>query len=216
MFLDIALDSAGELAQRREVAAYLAAAFDRDLFLDEALARVDSRDAGDRQVAALLLGAPGNLRAVFPLVALLDDPAVDVRRAAVRGLAGIRDHRVLSFLLGVLDRDDELVATTLNALTVFELDSTRPLFDLYLDSADHETSLAALGAFRFAPSAIAAPRAVRFLTHAEPRLRSLAVSILEQSGQRRFLEPLFPLLGDPDTRVRQLAHEAIAAIRAAR
>jgi len=216
LFLDVALDPRHQLAHRCEVAAYLAATYPGARLNEEALPRLDSSVAAERQVAALLIGSPGNLRAIFPLVALLDDPVVAVRRAAVRGLAGVRDHRVLSFLLGVLDHDDDLIVTALSALKLFPLELTSAIFDAHLDHGDREVSLAALGAFRFAQAADASARALGFLSHPDARHRALAVTLLEQNGRRRHLEPLLPLLGDADVRVRHLCQEAIAAIRARR
>ncbi|MBN2358023.1 MAG: HEAT repeat domain-containing protein [Deltaproteobacteria bacterium] len=209
-----AFDVDVDAARRREVAASSAALFGSPELCDRVLPLLDELTGVDLQVAALLLGFPGNRRAIFPLANLLSDPEPEVRRAAMDGLAAIRDPRAIGFLVGALRRDPEQAPAALAALCRFGFEQTAHILQVYLRSDDPEVSLVALGAHRFAPAAAAGAAAGRFLEHRDPRHRALAVMLLERAGRRCHLEPLLPLLGDPDPRVRLLCADAISAIRA--
>ena len=54
-----------------------------------------------------------------------------------------------------------------------------------------------------------------FVSHADPRHRGLAVSIIERHGDRTHIELLMPLRLDPDERVRSLVCDTIAELRQA-
>lgn len=209
-----AFDADVRPARRREVAQSLAALFGGPEMCDRVLPLLDELSGVDLQVAALLLGFAGNRRAIFALGRLLADPDPAVRRAAIDALAGVRDPHGVAFLAGVLERDPALAPAVLAALSRHGFELTRHILQVYLSSDDPEASLVALGAFRFAPAAAAVAAAERFLAHRDPRHRALAASLLEPTGRRCHLEPLLPLLGDPDPRVRQQCAETIAAIRA--
>ncbi|MFH1812155.1 MAG: HEAT repeat domain-containing protein [Pseudomonadota bacterium] len=208
-----AFDADLPIDQRLDLAGYLALAHGSHFLNTRVMPLLAAEEGADRQVAALALGYRGNLSAVFALVALLDDEDVDVQRTAVVALAGIRDHRVLSFLLGVLDRDDALVTTVLSALRLFPLAQTEPVYRRYLTSDHADVSLLALGAYLSldAPDAVSVAR--RFLDHGDRRHRCLALTILEHHGQRRELELVLPLRRDSDPRVRHLVDELIPRLR---
>jgi len=209
-----AFDADVRATRRREVALSLAALFGGPELCDRVLPLLDELTGVDLQIATLLLGFAGNRRAIFALGRLLSDPELAVRRAAIDALAGVRDPHVVAFLTGVLEREPALSPAVLAALSRLGFELTGHIFQVYLNSDDAEASLVALGAYRFTSAAAAIAAAERFLTHRDPRHRALAVMLLEPIGRRCHLEPLLPLLGDPDPRVRQLSAETIAAIRA--
>jgi HEAT repeat protein len=209
-----AFDESLPLLHRLDLAGHLALAHGSRALNARVLPLLEAEDVADRQVAALILGWRGNLEALFPLVGLLDDDDLEVQRTAVVALAGLRDHRVLTFLLGALERGHALLTTVLSSLRLFAFELTADLFRRHLDSPDADASLLALGAHMAAEPAQAAAVARRFLAHADRRHRCLALSLLERHGRRSDLEALLPLRLDVDPVVRRLADEVVAAVRA--
>lgn len=210
----LSFDSSLDLELRLDAAAQLAdVCGDRDLN-DRLLPLLDAPSATTRRCAATAIGFSGNLAAIFPLFGLLDDADQGVRESALMALAAIRDPRVLSFVLGALERDTSLLRTALEALRLLPSELTAPIYQNYLDHPDPEIALLALGAFQFVDDVVAADLACSQLPSPDPRRRLLALQILENWGRRRDLEAILPLLSDRDARVKRLARQCINSIRA--
>ncbi len=176
---------------------------------------LDDRDPIMRSCAALSLGYPGNLSAIFSLLALLDDDSFTVREAALLALGGLRDTRVLSFVLSALEREAALLKTALRALRLLDSHQTEAIFRCFVDHDDDDVALLALGAYLFVEDDIAADIAALKLRCADHRQRLLALQILAGWGRRQDLEAILPLLKDDNSAVRHLAAQSIDEIRAA-
>lgn len=176
---------------------------------------LEDKDSCTRSCAALAIGYPGNLRAIFPLLAMLDDEDFAVRESALLALGGLRDSRVMSFVLEALEREPRLLKTALRALRLLDAEQTEPIFRCFLSHDDNSIALLALGAYLFVDDIIAADIALSKLDCDDDRQRLLALQILANWGRRHDLEAILPLLQDPSPKVRRQAALSIQEIRAA-
>ena len=176
---------------------------------------LDDEDSTTRSCAALAIGYPGNLRAIFPLLALLDDEDFSVRDAALLALGGLRDSRVMSFVLEALERDARLLKTGLQALRLLNAEQTEPIFRCFVSHNDDDVALLALGAYLFVNDVMAADIALVKLQSHDDRQRLLALQILANWGRRQDLEAIFPLLQDATSKIRHQATICIQIIRSA-
>src|SRR5436190_8566766 len=83
--------------------------------------QLHSKDSHTRKEAAETLGASGDLRAVEPLIVMLQDTDYSVRKAAVQALQQIGDTRAISPLITMLQNysrpdDQEVAAKALDSL----------------------------------------------------------------------------------------------------
>ncbi|HWS87041.1 MAG TPA: HEAT repeat domain-containing protein [Pyrinomonadaceae bacterium] len=94
---------AGRNAQRRELAR---AAFVEHGYYEETARDLREADApAERSAAARSLAILGDSKATPPLVAALEDPVSDVRRAAVEALGALRDPSAVGPLEALLERE---------------------------------------------------------------------------------------------------------------
>lgn len=151
------------------------------------LTDLESLDIESRVRSIMALGWEGNFHAVLPLIECLYDPSEEVQEVAVSALCNLRDSRVVRFLA---DRLDRAAPDQKRAI----------LFNLWR-FGDRVEEVSAI--YR------------RELQHGDPSLRLDVLILLGQVGDpadhadlyRRFLK-------DPDARVRALALERLAALKA--
>jgi serine/threonine protein kinase/HEAT repeat protein len=117
---------AGRNAERRERAR---SAFVAHGYLDEAAKDLAGASApAERASAARSLGLAGEGSATPRLVAALEDPAVEVRRAAVEALAVLRDRSAVGPLEALLEREKKTKTKVNRKLVQHAIDACREGF----------------------------------------------------------------------------------------
>jgi HEAT repeat protein len=154
---------------------------DRRRDLDLLLARLASADVRDRVEAVYGIGAIGDPGVVGPLVTALRDPVEDVRAAAVRMLAELRDGAGLSPIAQCLDDPSALVRRhAIDALGRFADRRVVPLLLTMLKEPEVETVAPALRALGLCRDPEAEPHVAPFLAHPSPIVRAAALEALAQ------------------------------------
>ena len=207
------------LEKRESLAAAMAALFMGPEHNKILIPRLVLGTKEERMVAAIAIGFSGNRAALKPLKSAICDADVDVQKAAAFGLSGLKNGELDGELIEILLSQLELVtspdvqAAILVNLKLFARPSLEPVFLSYSYSSVPETQITALGGLLFFCSEDGLARAVTLLKNDRPAVRATALSILERHGSRKDLEPVFPVLGDEDLRVRNLARETIQRLR---
>jgi len=149
---------------------------------DALLPELENRDAGARQLAALVLGRTGDRRAFEPLVAALAEISWRSRHSAADGLGRLGDLRAVEPLIAALKDTNHFV----------RFSAAESLGQLR-DCRAAEPLIAALG-------------------DTEWLVRLSAAEALGRIGDPRAVEPLIAAIGDLDGAVGRRAVEALGAI----
>ncbi len=143
---------------------------------------LNSRDPGDREAAARILGAVGISSMYRPLRRLLQDPSAAVRRAALDSAEKLGNPRLALLLLPFLDRPD----TRHQAIRAMAALGQPALADLSLvvsdDDQPREVVLGVLKAVSLMPPPVAVPFLLEYLFHPDAVARSLILNRLEHLG----------------------------------
>jgi AAA family ATP:ADP antiporter len=143
---------------------------------------LNSRDPGDREAAARILGAVGISSMYRPLRRLLQDPSAAVRRAALNSAEKLGNPRLALLLLPFLCRPD----TRHQAIRAIAALSQSALADLSLVVSDcdqpREVVLGILKAVSLMPPPVAVPFLLEYLFHPDAVARSLILDRLEHLG----------------------------------
>jgi HEAT repeat protein/ATP/ADP translocase len=185
--------------------------------MDGLRAALDSPAAGERRLAADLLGRLGGRAAADALVARLSDPDDEVRRAAIFALATLDGTR----LLPVADRMALDPAPSVRAALAAALgdlgedDRARAILEALLAASSAAERTAGLDlAARLAPGP-GDERVTAALTDPEPLVRAAAVRAVGLAGDDRVVDALVARLDDETRVVRHAAADALAPVRAA-
>ena len=212
-------DAQVSLEKRESLAAAMAALFMGPEHNKILVPRLVLGTKEERMVAAIAIGFSGNQAALKPLKTAICDSDVDIQKAAAFGLSGLKNGELDGELIGILLDHLELAssadvrAAILVNLKLFARPSLEPVFLSHSYSTEPETQITALGGLLFFCSADGLGRAVELLQSQRPAVRATALSILERHGSRKDLERVFPILGDEDLRVRNLARETMQRLR---
>ena len=178
---------------------------------------LESPAAGERRLAADLLGRLGGRAAVDPLVAMLADPDDEVRRAAISALATLDGSR----LIPAVDRLELDPAPSVRAALGAALDSlgdhgrARAILDGLLAGSSAADRIAGLDLAARLASGDEDERVTAALADRDPLVRAAAVRAVGSTGDDLAVPALLPLLDDETRVVRRAAAEALAPVRAA-
>ena len=163
----------------------------------------------ERALAATALGWEGNHRAVPALSEALRDGSEAVSAAAAGALAHIGSDVALAAVLGLLEgpTSGSVRRAALRSLGGRPALAARGALRAHFESSDPCTQRAALAAYLLPGPPVDFDDIHTFLSHDDPRLRSLALSGLIRCHRRPARRVLQPLLTDRDERVRRVAHE---------
>jgi HEAT repeat protein len=143
---------------------------------------LNSRDPGDREAAARILGAVGVSSMYRPLRRLLQDPSAAVRWAALDSAEKLGNPRLALLLLPFLGRPD----TRHKAIRAVAALSQTALADLSWVVSDfdqpREVVLGILKAVSLMPPPVAVPFLLEYLFHPDAVARSLILNRLEHLG----------------------------------
>jgi AAA family ATP:ADP antiporter len=143
---------------------------------------LNSRDPGDREAVALILGAVGVSSMYRPLRRLLQDPSAAVRRAALASAEKLGNPRLVLLLLPFLVRPD----TRYQAIRSVAALGQPALADLSWVVSDsdqpREVMLGILKAVSMMPPPVAVPFLLEHLFHPDAVARSLILNKLELLG----------------------------------
>lgn len=143
---------------------------------------LNSRDAGDREAAARILGAVGISSMYRPLRRLLQDPSAAVRRAALASAERLGNSRLALPLLPFLARPD----TRHQAIRAIASLGQAALADLSLVVSDNDQSRevvrGVLKAVSLMPPPVAVPFLMEYLFHPDAVARGLILNRLESLG----------------------------------
>ena len=158
--------------------------------------------------------APSVERGLAVLMALLQDPNIDIRRTAAESLGKVGDRSALPTLLPLLTDSGPVVrATTAQALgrmaTPDDEAVIAALARSLRDPDDRVRQAAALAIGEIEPSPRQLAPLVDLLRASDVQIRRAAVRALMPLDTGQVVEWLLPLLDDPDAEVRQGAVAAL-------
>ncbi len=146
------------------------------------------------------------------LIAQLDVPDVETRKAAITALGRIGNNQAVPALTSLLNADSELVMVTTAALA--QIGDGRA-FEALLELLGHPDSAVRLGAIA-ALNSLGHPalpqRILQLLKNPNPVIRESAVKIAGYFAFAECIEPLFESIRDPDEKVRRAAIEHLPYI----
>lgn len=146
------------------------------------------------------------------LIAQLDVPDVETRKAAITALGRIGNNQAVPALTSLLNADSELVMVTTAALA--QIGDGRA-FEALLELLGHPDSAVRLGAIA-ALNSLGHPalpqRILQLLKNPNPVIRESAVKIAGYFAFAECIEPLFECIRDPDEKVRRAAIEHLPYI----
>jgi HEAT repeat protein len=207
------------LEKRESLAAAMAALFMGPEHNKILIPRLVLGTKEERMVSAIAIGFSGNAAALKPLKTAICDSDAEVQKAAAFGLSGLKngeaDDELIEILLNQLElaSSADVRAAILVNLKLFARPSLEPVFLSYSYSSSPETQITALGGLLFCCSPDGLERSIDLLQSERPAIRATALSVLERHGSRKDLESVFPVLGDENPRVRNLARETIQRLR---
>ncbi|MEL7072362.1 MAG: HEAT repeat domain-containing protein [Cyanobacteria bacterium J06581_3] len=167
-----------------------------------------------RESAASALGSIGSTNAIEPLCLALDDPAVDVRKAAVQGLSNFSNNKqATSALIKALNDVDNLVQE-IAAEGLGRPDNNKAIQPLItaLDRKGvfiQETIIKSIGKIG---NQVAVNALIDILEHDNKRIKWNAAEILGTLGEPISVEPLIKALHNEEEDVRSSAAEALGMI----
>ncbi|MHC4713584.1 MAG: HEAT repeat domain-containing protein [Planctomycetota bacterium] len=169
-------------------------------------------DDNVRADSAELLGFTKDEAAASALVGLLDDKAPSIRRAALRGLAYLKDGTTVEVIIRVLESDRNSSVRAAAARTLGAIGDRRAVEPLInaLDDMEGEIRSSAAGAFQMMPDPRAAERLLRCLSDPESRVRGAALRAFTKISDERAVEPVIRILIEGDSSVREVAASALA------
>jgi|GEM_PF-4611445 len=188
---------------------------------EKALARLQSADPLERQQGLLELGMLRTSQQLGPVTAALEDPHLDVRRAAIVALRLIQGSEAILQLeeLATASRLPVVREQAIHELEALKSAQSLPLLVRALKDRHLEVRVAAIEALGAIADPTALPPLQRMLTHRNTRLRRAAAAALGHLGAAA--APAVPALikrlrADRDENVRVEAAEALRRIGDAR
>ena len=158
--------------------------------------------------AALALGAIGGA-AVEPLLKIWNDTTVpeDVRAAAARGIASLRDPRCGAAQLGIVERDgrNDVRSEAIRSLAANDPKAAvRPLLRIAVQPGDMAVVATALQSLRALGPEIS-PQLIRALYEEDSSMQELALMLLADRREKEAFEPVARLARGPFGNVRSEA-----------
>ncbi len=182
--------------------------------VEQLIARLKSDYSSGQRSAAEELGQIGDARAVWPLIAVLEDGvnvSGAVRREAATALGEIGDFRAIEPLIAAL-KDGRVNRAAAGALG--KIGDTRAIEPLTvaLKDAARDMRQASAGALGEIGDARAVEPLIATLKDSDSNVRKTAIGGLGQIGDTRAVEPLIAALNDNDSNVREAAAGALGKI----
>lgn len=164
---------------------------------------------GKRSLAARFLGCQGDIKAVEPLISVLQDKYKSTRLWAIRSLGNLKDERAIQPLIELLqDRDKEVRLEAARSLANLRA------VDTLIPALKHEDACVRFGA-ALALKEIKKSKAVepilQLLNDKDSSIRSLAGRAL---NNKQAIQPLIELLQDSDNAVRREAAHSLRNLKA--